>query len=188
MRGPPPPKSDRLQAQLDGMARRIQELEERAVVPTSVTVNTNNLVVINNFGQEDISFLNDATLKERFLDKYNGILKTVQDVNMNPDRPENHNVRILSRKRNVAESHVGGAWLPVPLSKAVDDLIRRGHDINSRPFIMDKAFQDKVIEGPMGVDYIRFDNEVRQAVVLQRDTKSVPITRLRQTIRARLTK
>jgi hypothetical protein len=62
--------------------------------------NQYNILQINCFGKEDISaIMDDAYLDER-LKEFNGkgIFKMVRDVHFNPDRPENQNIRIASKK------------------------------------------------------------------------------------------
>ena len=137
-----------MQLQIEQLHQRIQELEVR---PSSVLVNAtvNNTVVINNFGEEDISFLDEETLKLRFKAMNAGILQTIRDVHMNDRRPHNCNVRVLSLKRNLTTHRMDDQWRPQPMSQTVDDLIINGYRINSSVFYNNDAFSKEVKADPM---------------------------------------
>lgn len=110
--------------------------------------NVNILITINNFGSEDTSFLSAATRRERFMARSPGLIETVRDVHLNAQRPENRNVRIQSRKRQLAERFMDGQWVVEPLSRLVDAMLYNGFRINSAPYYTDPAFQKEVDDGP----------------------------------------
>ena len=164
--------------------RRISELEAR---PPSVALNMNNNINIhiNNFGQEDISFLDADTLKQRFLAKNHGILKTIEDVHLNDRRPENRNVRITSLKRNLAERFVDGRWQPQHLSKTVDDLIYSGFRINSSVYLSDSEFCMLVQEDPLFDGILQWMMDVN-GVRLAEGSRKEHVVRTRQQVRVML--
>ena len=116
-----------MQAQLDELRHKIAELQAH---PT--TQNNINILIINNFGQEDTSYIPLETLQRRYLAKSPGVVETIRDVHMNPDHPENNNVKMVSRRRNIAAYRNNGKWQNEPTSVIVDKLIWNGFSINMR--------------------------------------------------------
>lgn len=84
------------------------------------------MIVINNFGQEDKSYIPIETLLKRGW--WPGIVDTVRDIHWHPDHPENHNVRMVSQRRKTAAIRKNGAWHREPASEVVKKLMQHGFD------------------------------------------------------------
>ena len=112
----------------------------------TVTMNqqTNNVVInqqinINGFGKEDLSAVLSPAYLDARLQELNGkgIFNMVRDVHLNPDVPENNNIRMGSKKSKTLKVFEGdGKWhvrancdiLEVLIGKYKSILTRRSHD------------------------------------------------------------
>ena len=120
-----------MQHMVEEQQRQINELKER---PQNLTQNNtvNMNITINNFGSEDVSYIDVDTLAQRCLTRMNGIIATIQDTHLNADHPENQNVKLVSRRRNIMAVMEGGQWKHEPTSVVIDKLIWNGHVVNMR--------------------------------------------------------
>ncbi len=141
--------------------------------------NTNNTIIINNLGQENLSYLDAETLRQRLLAKTRGVVDTIRDVHLNDQHPENHNIYLLSSRRNEFEVLKDGQWTPLPSSTVIDDLLFKGYRINWRGAgsVDRDAMEPVVLEA--------FDQWVQDMLAMRLGTCSkLHITRARQQVRA----
>jgi hypothetical protein len=75
-------------------------------------VNNNNTIHVNPLGMEDLSdIMKPEYLGERLYEiNGKGIFKMIKDVHFNENRPENHNIRMHSRKRNKVKVKQEDGW------------------------------------------------------------------------------
>ena len=111
----------------------IEELQARPVA--SVTHNhnliqANTVIVICNFGFEDKSYISPETLRQRYMSRIPGILETIRDVHCNPDQPQNANVKVVSRRNQIAAIRSNGEWMSDAIPVIVDKLLWNGFQIN----------------------------------------------------------
>jgi hypothetical protein len=64
----------------------------------NINANSNNNITINVLGKEDHSHLTPELLERCIKMAESGVLEMVRKIHFNPDKPENHNVRITSIK------------------------------------------------------------------------------------------
>ena len=144
------------------------------------------MIVINNFGQEDTSFLDSETRKKRFLGFMAGIIQTAKDVHFNTDRPSNRNVRLRSRKHQLAERYVDGKWATEPINKVADLIINNSYDINSEPYRTDPEFQADVMNDPLSDDLMQWIQDVWSIRDSSNGCRKDSVIALRQEVRATL--
>lgn len=126
---------------------RIEHLEERIKILEYKNCNTNinsgiisgntqnNInIQIHNFGQEDISHLSETFLSDCLLNCNGGVTNLIKNIHFNPDFPENHNIRSLSKKQNMLETYSDGAWHPCDKNNTLDKMIKNGYKILFRHF------------------------------------------------------
>ncbi len=134
--------------------------------------NINMNFTINNFGSEDISYLDAEVLRRRCLQRMNGIIATIKDVHMNKEHPENNNVRMVSRRHKLAAIREGGEWKQEPVSVVVDKLIWNGHTTNMRHHEepnVDETEHDADLANIMDFQTWCYDiNDVKQHKVVQK--------------------
>ncbi len=94
------------------------------------TNNTHNTIIINNFGEENADYIPRDVLRRRLLAKTKGIVETIKDLHMHDEHPENHNIYLLSSRRDVFEVFKDGVWEPKAGTALIDDLLFRGYRLN----------------------------------------------------------
>ena len=118
---------------------------------TTTNVNTINNVSLNNFGNEDTSYLSHEFLSYCLMNPKKGMTTLIENIHYNKDYPENHNVRCKSLKQNVFERYIDSEWRVCDASNTLDELIRKGYRIlnthYAEHFLTDPNF---------------FDNEMKQ--------------------------
>ena len=96
------------------------------------TINNNNTTVnvtiqqgssIRDFGQEDTSYITSARIEQLLRQCTPGLIELIKEVHFNPQQPQNNNVRITSKKRDMATMKRNGEWVPIKLTDAVDKTI-----------------------------------------------------------------
>lgn len=79
-------------------------------VINSNNTNITNNIIINNYGEEDLSYLSDDDLKEYIIGQSWGLLKCIKDIHFNPEHPENKNIRILNKKQPYLQVLKDNKW------------------------------------------------------------------------------
>lgn len=79
---------------------------------TNTTTNnvTNNVILLNKYGNEDVSHISHHDIMNWALDPHTGIVKYFEKKHFDPSKPENKNVKLASIKRNEVALYEGGAW------------------------------------------------------------------------------
>lgn len=120
------------------MEKQLQLLQSRQhqtniTENNNVTINNAYVVVLNNFGSEDVSHVIED---KSFLDKcivalHNGIPNVVKKIWYDESKPENKTVLIKSVKRKTAIVHTDGRWEETDLNQVVPIMVRKGSRILS---------------------------------------------------------
>ncbi len=82
--------------------------------------NNNNCIVINNFNDTNYKGNFNNLLKERGKSIY---LKTLRNVFLNPQKPENHTFYIADKSRGLAKIYNNGLWETKNMGSIVDKII-----------------------------------------------------------------
>ncbi len=127
------------QSQIDELKQELQKQKENtrssAQSSTSVVNNTtiNNVntyhIQLNNFGQENTSYLTPEFLTYCLRNPKKGMSSLIEKIHYNKDYPENHNLRCKSLKNNVFERFVDTQWTLCDASNTLDELIKKGYRI-----------------------------------------------------------
>jgi hypothetical protein len=100
---------------------------------TNITYNNNNNqhinININNFGSENTTHLSDEFLSQCLLSCNTGIKNLMKEIHFNPEVPENHNIRVFSRKGKILEKYSDGGWHVCDQNNTLDEMIRKGYRI-----------------------------------------------------------
>lgn len=120
------------------------------VINGNVTSNTtNNNILINDIGNEDLTDFPEERLKELVMQQRTGFLTFVKETRFNPNRPENRNIRIVSKKQNLAAIKKDGEWkqasiaqsLEVALDKSKSQFFKPLADEEYMRYLIDKEQQ-----------------------------------------------
>ena len=83
--------------QIKILSQKVNELTESNKKNKSININnTNNTIIINGVGKEDISFLSLEDKQNIMKTGLNSIFKLIEKLNFNSNKPENHNFCVTS--------------------------------------------------------------------------------------------
>ena len=86
----------------------------------------NNHIYINNYGSEDLSHITKEVLDTRLREVNGvGVAKLIIDTHFNPNKPENHNIRINNRKNKTMRVKQEDRWGIRANDDVLDVLMRR---------------------------------------------------------------
>jgi len=99
-------------------------------------------------GQENIDYIKTDT---DFMTKCvsdvisNGIPNFIKNMHMNPEHPENQNIRGKSRRQGIMEIYDGCHWILTPVNSVLDDLMQKSCKVFYKHFTtnMKKEFENK---------------------------------------------
>lgn len=130
------------QSYVNKIETRLNNLETQSKFTSQIFLNNNiniqNNIVnikINNFGEEQLEHLTTQFLDKCLLEYKSGVTKLLKEIHFNPNIPENHNIRPLSKKQNTLELFSDGVWHPCDKNNTLDKMIRNGYKILFRHFL-----------------------------------------------------
>lgn len=103
-----------------------------------ITINSNtnnNSIFINNFGNEDISYISNDQLKKYALNIPDGIHQLAQKSHFNPKHPENMNIRIQDKDDKLVQVWNNKKWVYRKRQKVLEYLIYHKFDILNEKLI-----------------------------------------------------
>ena len=110
----------------------------------SNNITTTNLIVINDFGKEDLSFMQSP--EDLMKLRHNGVIKAIRQIHFNCDHAENQNVRLRSLKQAMVEVVQNGRWMPRCMTSVTDEIIRRAYDMITRRFVLDVDYREEMMD------------------------------------------
>lgn len=142
------------------LTQRLQEVENKLTTRTNTTVTNNNNITnniininLNNFGNEDVSYLTPEFLSYCIMNPRKGMTSLIENIHYNNDYPENQNIRCKSLKQNVFEKYIDSEWRPCDASNTLDELIRKGYRI------LNTHYTDNLMNDPQILE-----DEIKQRV------------------------
>ena len=90
-------------------------------------INSDNQIIINNFGNENLSYLTENKFKKILMMGGKSIPSLIKQIHFNPKHPENHNVRIKNKKLKFAEVRHDNKWKYKHKKAVLDDLVDFGY-------------------------------------------------------------
>ena len=97
-----------------------ENLKNQVIQYNTTNNNNNNCIVINNFNDTNYKGNFNNLLKERGKSIY---LKTLRNVFLNPQKPENHTFYIADKSRGLAKIYNNGLWETKNMGLIVDKII-----------------------------------------------------------------
>lgn len=117
--------------ELNKMKKEIEELKiKNNIINNTIKnnqINSNNNIIINNFGSENTEYITDDMLKNLLLQGSNSIPSLIKQIHFNPNHPENHNIRIKNKKLKYAEIRENNEWKYKHKKAVLDDLVDFGY-------------------------------------------------------------
>ena len=101
--------------------------------------NIQNNIILNNYGNEDISHITDTLKNELLKIPYGAIPKMIEAIHFNDEKPENKNIVIPNKKENLVKVFQGDKWIYKNKDDTITDLV------DSKYMIMDDHYDE--VEG-----------------------------------------
>lgn len=139
---------------VSSIASLIQTPSTQMVNNGNQTVNngnvTNNIQInLNAHGNEDISYLTHQFLTQCTKEAYfDGIPELIREVHLNPEHPENRNIRGKSIRQNTMETYNGKKWVRTAAVPVLDSLIQKGCKVFWKHYMdnLDGEFRDVTLQ------------------------------------------
>lgn len=112
--------------------------------------NNNNSILVNNFGNEDISYITNEQLKKYALNIPDGIHQFAQRSHFNPHHPENMNIRIQDKDDKLVQIWNNEKWVYKKRQKVLEYLIYHKFDI----------LNEKIVEMNMNKELSEFKKDL----------------------------
>jgi len=92
-------------------------------------INQTNNIQINNFGNEDTSYLTDTYKTQLLKTPFSAIPKLIEDIHFNKEKPENRNIMIVNKRDNKVKIHKDGRWVYKDKKKTLQGLMDEKYNI-----------------------------------------------------------
>jgi len=93
------------------------------------TTNIQTNLILNNYGNEDLSHITDK-LKTKLLNMpYDAIPKIIEAIHFNNDKPENKNIMLPNKKENLVKIFQGDKWVYKNKDDTITELVDRKYNI-----------------------------------------------------------
>ena len=114
--------------------------------------NIQNNIIINNYGDEDMTHITDKIKNELLKIPYGAIPKLIESVHFNDEKPENKNIVMPNKKENMLKVYHGDKWIYKNKNETIRDLI------DSKYMIIDNHYDKVKSDVPNGTQssYTKF--------------------------------
>jgi hypothetical protein len=108
----------------------MMKLLEKQPIQNNITNNntinqTNNVIMINSFGKEDLSHISLQDYKHYLNTYFNGFIKFIEKVHFDESVPENHNICITNLKSKDIKVYDGDKWIAKSKTDVIDKFLRK---------------------------------------------------------------
>jgi hypothetical protein len=87
--------------------------------------NSNNVnIQINGYGKEDTSYITNDILADIIKKPIAGIPKLIEMIHLNPDHPENNNIKLVNKNMSFLNYFNGSNWKTADKSKVLGNLLK----------------------------------------------------------------
>jgi len=100
------------------------------------TTNIQNNIILNNYGNEDLSHITDSIKTDMLNIPYCAIPKMIEAIHFNDDKPENKNIMLPNKKDNLVKIFQGDKWIYKNKNETITDLV------DSKYNIIDDHYED----------------------------------------------
>ena len=108
------------------LEKQLKPIQNITKNTTNNTINqTNNVIMINNFGNEDLSHITLQDYKQYLNTYFKGFIKYIEKVHFDDNVPENHNICITNLKSKDIKVYEGDKWVAKPKTDVIDKLLRK---------------------------------------------------------------
>jgi len=123
-----------LQKEKKKLEKKIEKLLDK--VGTVNNNNTNNIIVVNNYGKENTDYMTVEKIKKLLNRPYDSVQELIKMLHFNAEHPENHNVKITNKKEPFALVWNDPIWELRKKKTVVKDLVDKGY------MMIDTTYED----------------------------------------------
>lgn len=102
----------------------IHKILDKLATPTNIT--NNYIVQINNFGNENTSYIQTKLLQQLLKTPTNAVPELIKQIHFHPDHPENRNIKITNRKERFAHVFKDQEWQLARKDEILDYMVESG--------------------------------------------------------------
>ena len=116
-------------------------LEKVGNVINNITHNQQN-IYINNYGQENLSYITSNYLNSLLKKPYGAIPKLIKDIHFHPKHPENMNIKITNKKLSYAKVWEDNKWSIKDKNEIINNMVDKGFNIIEEQYEENEAKLD----------------------------------------------
>ena len=159
-------KIKKLEKERNKMKKEIEKILTTVGNVTNSNINSNNVIVVNNYGQENTSYLKEDYLKNLLEKPFGAIPQLIKNIHFHPKHPENHNVKITNKKMPHALVWNDKIWETRNKKQVIEDLVDKGY------MIMDTTNENEDDNDDENTKYIYFDKKYEDVKdIIEKDTE-----------------
>ena len=88
---------------------------------------TNNQIILNNFGNEDISHISDKFMQKLLVIPYVSVQKLIEKVHFSNKKPENKNIALTNKKEKMIKIFKNNKWKYKNRDEIMDEIINTNY-------------------------------------------------------------
>ena len=97
---------------------------------TQNNIETQNVIVVNSFGNENTEYLTDQIISRLIqAGPFTCLPKIIERIHFDPEHPENHNIKVTNQKNNYAKVVKDNKWITANKKHAIDTMIQKGYGL-----------------------------------------------------------
>ena len=109
------------------LEKEICKLIDKVGTVNNTTNNTQNIIVVNNYGKENTDYLTIEKIKKLLHRPYDSVQELIKMLHFDVNHPENHNVKITNKKEPYALVWNDPIWELRKKKTVVKDLVDKGY-------------------------------------------------------------
>ena len=151
-------KNKNLEKEKKKLEKKIEKMLNKVCTINNTTNNTNNIIVVNNYGKENTDYMTVDKIKTLLNRPYDSIQDLIKILHFNADHPENHNVKITNKKEPFALVWNNPIWEIRKKKSVVKDLVDKGYMMIDTTY--DEIYHDTNKENKKYINFQHnFENE-----------------------------
>ena len=131
--------------------QKIQNIQNN-IYKNKIENNVN--IQINGYGKEDISYITNDVLVDIIKKPITGIPKLVEMIHLNPEHPENNNIKLVNKNMPFLNYFNGNNWKAADKSKVLGNLLKSKTEITD-------DFYNSLEKEPSLESYEKYSNAIK---------------------------
>jgi hypothetical protein len=144
-------KIHKLEKEKKKLETKIEKMMDKMCTINNTTNNTQNIIIVNNYGKENTDYLTAEKIAKLLDRPYDSIQDLIKMLHFNVEHPENHNVKITNKKEPFALVWNDPIWEIRKKKSVVKDMV-------DKSYVMIDTTHDEVSYDTPNKKYIKFQN------------------------------